>query len=357
MSQTIFIDETGYTGQDLLEANQPIFALASHTISEKDSRFLLESCFKHTQAPEIKHTTMRRTESGRRNVIKLVDSIKKNGTPIKLYPVHKRFALFIRFFDYFAEQSLHRNGINAYADANNVTFTNYAFLHLEEMLGTDFMTDLLFLFQKAMKERSEDNYDRMWKYLASVTCNGNAETKKIIAILLRGQEVGITGYLALPKNALDLSLTILMALVAEWKEKDEDSFILIHDQSTNLAKMKETWDWLSSTDQQKAILGYGDYRQLRLPLNVVKTEFPASTEYAGLQVADVLVGAHVEVMRRLIGISCHEYYADQLIDSGLSEVINHIWPVPGWRPPIIENAPEMTEPFKVLGRMPVGKRT
>ena len=58
--QTIFLDESGYTGEHLLDTDQPIFALASHHISERSCEELKRRFFGRVQARELKYSQLRR---------------------------------------------------------------------------------------------------------------------------------------------------------------------------------------------------------------------------------------------------------------------------------------------------------
>jgi hypothetical protein len=46
----LFLDESGYTGPDLIDAEQPVFTLASTNVGEAEARALLESCFGERQS-------------------------------------------------------------------------------------------------------------------------------------------------------------------------------------------------------------------------------------------------------------------------------------------------------------------
>jgi hypothetical protein len=50
---TIFVDECGYTGQNLLDAVQPIFALASLNLSELDCIDLKNNFFGRVKSVEL----------------------------------------------------------------------------------------------------------------------------------------------------------------------------------------------------------------------------------------------------------------------------------------------------------------
>jgi Protein of unknown function (DUF3800) len=162
---------------------------------------------------------------------------------------------------------------------------------------------------------------------------------------------------SLPASALDLALTIALDTISYWKAS-EGSFELIHDAASNMARRKEMWDFVTSPAQQEALLGFGDYRQWRLPLNVTSTIFADSKQYAGLQIADVLAGAAYEVARARAGYGSHDAnYVNCLVTAGIDKFgINRLWPLPDVKPtePVI-GAPAMSDPLTYMGRLLNGR--
>lgn len=51
---TVFLDESGYTGTSLLDPEQPIFALVSHNYSEAESQEIKGRFFSAIKADELK---------------------------------------------------------------------------------------------------------------------------------------------------------------------------------------------------------------------------------------------------------------------------------------------------------------
>lgn len=51
---TIYMDESGFTGDDLLEDGQSHFVIASTLIGDDEAREILDRCFPRYQGPEVK---------------------------------------------------------------------------------------------------------------------------------------------------------------------------------------------------------------------------------------------------------------------------------------------------------------
>lgn len=349
MTTPIFIDESGWTGDNLISSEQPVFVVASHQIPEAECRLLIDTYFSHIKANEIKHSDIRKRKRSQQGMLDLVKEIKHSKLPIATYIVHKRFALLQRFFDYLVEPVMHVHGLRPYDKAFNIRATSAAFVGLPIILGDRFMDDLLALFEKVARERSRAHLAEMWKVLQDARTLKPGPHNQMLDLLLVAKPYGLHHLDMLPDNALDVAFSVVVALMAHWRQLSDGPFELIHDETTALAKYHSLWEWLSSPEQQTATLGFGDYRDMILPLNVSRTIFARSCDYAGLQLADLLAGATKEIGLFILGRSSEEGYAAALFDVGLNEITNNIWPDANWEPPIHSRVGQTIDPLVFLG--------
>ncbi|NJL08803.1 MAG: hypothetical protein HC900_11540 [Methylacidiphilales bacterium] len=63
---TIYFDEAGFTGEDLLDEDQPIFAQSSNNFCPKEADEIIAHIFGRTNATELKHTNLSRRRPGKR---------------------------------------------------------------------------------------------------------------------------------------------------------------------------------------------------------------------------------------------------------------------------------------------------
>ena len=63
----LFLDESGYTGPDLINRDQPFFTLASTNVGEADARSLLSSCF-GVREGEVKFANLAKSGRGRAQI-------------------------------------------------------------------------------------------------------------------------------------------------------------------------------------------------------------------------------------------------------------------------------------------------
>lgn len=58
MSKLIFMDESGYTGEDLANEDQPCFAVSSVKLTEKKATDLKEKYFGEVSSEELKYSNL-----------------------------------------------------------------------------------------------------------------------------------------------------------------------------------------------------------------------------------------------------------------------------------------------------------
>lgn len=57
-ARTIYFDESGFTGYNLLDPNQPIFTIASADIDERNAEEILRDSFPEYQGAEFKFSNV-----------------------------------------------------------------------------------------------------------------------------------------------------------------------------------------------------------------------------------------------------------------------------------------------------------
>lgn len=89
---TIFMDESGYTGEDLMNSDQPLFALATLCCSEQKCSDYKTEFFSKVQAPELKHKIL--LQGHRQNLILgFLKELSQTPEIVKLHVAHKRYTL------------------------------------------------------------------------------------------------------------------------------------------------------------------------------------------------------------------------------------------------------------------------
>ncbi|MFM6854735.1 MAG: DUF3800 domain-containing protein, partial [Sphingopyxis sp.] len=99
----IYFDESGYTGTDLSNPEQPFFVIASSTLGDADAKTLLEDSFPGYQGAEFKFTNIWRRDRHRRNLERFVTKLAEVEKSVFVWGIDKRFCLLTKMIDYVIE--------------------------------------------------------------------------------------------------------------------------------------------------------------------------------------------------------------------------------------------------------------
>lgn len=292
---TIFLDEAGYTGQNLLDSEQPVFTLSSLCCSEEFCEELKQKFFGKVKANELKYSSLTKRYSGQQMLLKFFSEFQKHPELVKLSIYQKKYSLLTKIIDLLTEPAMYLNGIDLFDRGGNIVLSNLLYTILPVIEGEAFFEEVLKLFQKMMLSRSLFDYTVFFG-----TVMGHSYRDPQLRSLVAG---GIGGaynnfglkILNLPSHSLDLAVTGTFTLAALWRKDiaDGEGINLIHDNSSAMAREKIIWDTLTDPEISPQVLGY-DIRTLQLPIAVTKTSAEDSKNWAGLQLADLFAGGMAE---------------------------------------------------------------
>lgn len=312
MTTTIYVDECGYTGEDLFNSEQPIFCLASTSLSDAECVQLLATHMGDVRASELKHSSLARNARHQRRIIELLRGIAQQHTnKVKFAIAHKRYALLTKIIDLIIEPLTYEDGIDFYDKGFNIAYSNLLYYIIPSMAGEDFFLEMLQNFQKMMRERTPGSYDSFFRLFF------DRDLPQIVAentIFLKGSHIrhGMAAIQTIPPDALDIAFAEALNLVAKWAEGTEGELVIIHDQSSKMARSKHIWDRVVSPDVPEHIVGK-DRRLMRFPLRVARTELGDSRNHVGLQIVDLLAGAMTRCFKWVIaGRDSKDQYAAEL---------------------------------------------
>jgi len=298
VSTTIFIDECGYTGDDLFASDQPVFVIATHSFSEDEATALKRQFFAEVAMSELKHSALQRRARHWPQIVQFLRHLVEQPGTVRVALAHKRFALTCKLVDFVIEPSAHRDGLDLYENGNNIALANLLHFGLSAG-GSQVLAQVLRLFQRLIRQRSDESAREFVRFL------GHRQPVSVIDETLDHIRAGLVGLeqsdiLTLPTRALDISLTAALSCVYPWRQSGVTPTILVHDASTNMARQRELWAAILAPDAPAALVGYGDV-SVQFPIGVESTSFKDSRHSDALQVADVIAGAVARWSRWIAG--------------------------------------------------------
>lgn len=340
MALEISIDESGYTGEHLLDPAQPIFVLSSINLDDAVTAELLVKHFNGVQAKELKHSQLAKRFKGQRRILDFIRNLASmntaGGIPIATtFAAHKKFQLLTLLVDLWVEPAMHKDGLDLYERGGNLGFSNMAFCVMG--LAPQFLDDLLLRFELMMRERTPETYEKFWDFvyrafydpsLISPDPQVQEMIRSTIVCFLGGERaLGPPHLLRLPDHSLDVAFSTVALTANHWDGLAGQPLRFTLDESKYFAEAKWVWDALTRSDLPPATFhGSGD-TVIHFPLNVESTGTANSKMVRQLQFADIIAGATAAFCAGQIDEAVRSDYTKELADAGILKLaIGAIWP-------------------------------
>ncbi|WP_213939609.1 DUF3800 domain-containing protein [Pseudomonas sp. dw_612] len=290
------IDESGYTGFDLLNHDQPFQGATAIAIDDNEAARLIREHFPKLQAPELKYRALSRRPGNHPRLLGLMGDILSQYKCVT-HVCDKRFMLLLKFLDYAVEPFYYERGIDFYADGQNYSLASILYYIGPQLLGRQPMVYLEKAFQDAMKLKTPSAIDNL------VLCARKTrwqELPEAMGPLAHYAAPECLGAIATPGVTTDIALEIVIALISRMEVMAEGPYRVEHDQSKNLLTYHDL------LQRQINHVGTAEFRQsqlasIRFPLKLTSVIQVDSKSSPAVQIADVMIGAAIEAAQRITG--------------------------------------------------------
>ena len=322
----IAFDESGNTGQDLTNPDQPIFSLASVCLSDSDAENILKT-LKTQQKQEVKFTSLLQSQSGQQRIISLFQSEHINPNNVKLSVIHKSCMIIGKVVDLLVESLAHRDGIDLYKRGANIALTNLLYTTLPVVCGEGnfelFQKSFIEMIRRKNATSIQEFYNRCRIMYKSCKL---PHFKPLIATIIATEDIVLDVLSVVDNTALDPAVTSFVAHLAYWTTQLNREFDLVHDVSKPLEQKEEMLSYLMSKDETEIEVGY-DRRKYKLPFKASGIQFGDSKQIRQLQIADIIAGAGSYWCRGFTCEGIDKNFPQALEQSGIRDfVITCIWP-------------------------------
>jgi Protein of unknown function (DUF3800) len=322
---TFYIDETGFTGEDLMEPNQTIFVEATHDYTEAETSEIINSIFKDVHSDELKFRALSRRPAHQARVIEFIEQMAKAPNRVASWVAHKEYAMLTMVVEWWVEPLAHQTGLNLYKDGGNQALANMMFACTGSFWDEKFRRKLLLAFQKTMRARTKERFDECYEIVQKAKADAWGDEKRTTVLNYYWHPLELLGFGhvgPLPNHVLDLALPGLARLGLCWRSRHEGPWEVVHDASSNMARQKWLWDALSSPRLEKAEFA-GPHGASVFPMNVTSTTFSDSKAQKQLQLCDILAGAIAASVR----LPEEDEFRKKLHEAGILDLVTDtIWP-------------------------------
>ena len=294
--ECFYIDESGYTGFDLLNAEQRFQGATAVAISDEEAAQLIQAHLPKLQAPELKYHALARRPGYRQPLLDLQRAVLSQHK-CATYVCDKRFLLILMFLDYAVEPFYYERGEDVYKDGQNYALASLLYTVGPTLLGKAAFEDLLVAFQRAVKTKTPQALDALVN--AARKLNWPELPEALGPIALGSPEC--LSAIATPGVSTDAAMVVLQSLITRMEVMAAGPYRVEHDQSKNLLTYHELLQ--RYIDHQDEV----EFRQtqiagIRFPLKLSSVTQVDSKTSPAVQIADVMIGAAIEAANGLTGL-------------------------------------------------------
>jgi hypothetical protein len=236
--------------------------------------------------------------------------------------INKQFVTLVKAVDFLMEPAITRAGYDFYKNGFCWKYANYIYIGMTAISKANVYDEFVAAYQSFSRNPSPDALRELKQSLKLMEKKVDLEIKIFFGEFILGCEIH-TDYFDLNKFKAtnDLQLTTMLAIVSYWRQNHEDDFTIIHDDSSNFLRQKETWDALTSHDVPKYLHPLGDGSFVQYPLRVMQTLSIKSHENHSVQLCDILAGFATQNFKNdLKGLDARPIYKEAM-EAGLGEIL------------------------------------
>lgn len=294
------IDESGYTGFDLLNADQRFQGASAVAIDDDEAARLIKAHFPRLQAPELKYRALSRRVSNHPRLLGLMKDLLSDFDCVT-YVADKRFMLTLMFVDFAVEPCYYARGFDLYENGQNYAMASMLHTAGPALLGKTEFAAMMDAFQRAMRENTPRSLHQLVEAARSTNWH---ELPEVMGPLAKYADRDCLSAIATPGVSgvsTDIALVVLTSLITRMEVMAEGAYRVEHDQSKNLSTYHDLLQRYIDHDELVEFRAT-EITSLRFPLKLTDVTQVNSKSSPAVQLADVMIGAAIEATNTLTGL-------------------------------------------------------
>lgn len=293
----VVMDEAGHTGENLLDADQPVYALAAIRLDEPIAGAAVAKALGRAQktTTELKFSSLRRSNVGRKNILALLDDVKLTPDDGAIIVLHKPWMVAAKLVDELVEPRMLAKGIQAawYAGGAAKNMAHAMYDLAPRALG-EMYAEMTSSFVRLVRDYTPERGAAFVRTLerCKLVCR-DEQIDDLLSIMIDTPEQMDVEFGA-REDALDPALPSLFWQGGYWSSTLQTPFEVLHDDSTSVQRWQETVfvgiqrEMADRTAPHSFTMGEVT---IHLPTLLQTITFGPSHHDPRLQVADILAGA------------------------------------------------------------------
>lgn len=318
----ITFDESGNTGANLLDKDQPVFVLAS----VEDVKEIRNIVPENNQ--ELKFSRMRRSAKGRQHILKILNHEELTTDRIILSGFHKRFMIITKIVDLLYEPLAYINGVDLYERGANIALSNLLYYNLPLCIGQDLFEQILNIFVDLVRNYNNGSLDKFYSIINEAYSVTDEEClKPELGTLLNTRSIAEKHGAQFYSNSLDPAIPGFVNHASKWTGLFQEPFEIIHDASKPLENEQLILEAMMSITEESELMGY-DRRKMNFPISATGINFVDSTNVKSVQIVDIIASSAGYVLKMSLKEKNSTFVSELLETNVLSSQMLPVWPMP-----------------------------
>lgn len=315
------IDESGYTGFDLLNAEQRFQGASAIAISDQDAARLIREHLPTLRARELKYRALSRRPANHPRLLALQRDVLTNYKSVT-YVCDKRYLLILLFLDISVEPFYYERGYDFYADGQNYAMASLLSVAGPTLLGQPAFDGLLTAFQHAVKVKTDEAIQSLLTATRATNWRALPEALGPLALF---EAPECLSAIANPGVDTDAALVVLQSLISRMEVMADGPYRVEHDQSRNLMTYHNLLQRFIDHDQDI------EFRQteiasIKFPLKLAEVAQVDSKASPAVQLADVMIGAAIEAVNNRAGLRSGGLDSEAVMSLYADNQLIHLFP-------------------------------
>lgn len=285
---TIYFDESGNTGQDMLNKEQKVFVLASVNYDNQELE-KIKSIFNINE--EVHFKKLKNSSIGRKKIISFLNHELISEQHVVFSVAHKEFNVCGQITDLLIETVMFERGFDLYVGGRNIAYANWIFYFGNFFWDKTLYNKLVEEFVNMIRTKSKDSISKF--YSISKELFNSIKEKSVLEPVLESQKHIDEIMDSIDKYSIDVTFSTFLVLCNQWYKKTKHKINVKLDTSKQIEHYKHYLDHtnkIAEISPEVIEIGY-DSRKITFPPQIHSIEMVESKNEFGVQCADLIASA------------------------------------------------------------------
>lgn len=285
---TIYIDEAGNTGSNILNCSQPYFILSAVHFTDIE---LLQLQKDIMYDRELHFVEMKKSIKGRNTIKLILQHPLINEEHISFEFIDKQFCIYAQIVDMTIEPVFHYiYGDDLYKKRGNIILANCLYVFCKNHPNQDIIKDFLYSFEGMMRKQTEESIENFYLNVEILASVSNKSLTDILQHISLSRNILEHVLIEDNKYCLDTTVTSLLCMVDHWFKKFGTKMNVVTDDSKQIKAGLNMIEQLSKITSKQQLVGY-DTRKHIFPLPINSISMVDSNSNFGVQLADLIASS------------------------------------------------------------------